>query len=76
MESSSPLSLPLLHLVGKRPVGRRATEEGSLGQDSSLCWERAGPLSRLSLGLLAQYSNPPLAAPAVRHGSNPYMSEQ
>lgn len=76
MESSSPLFLSLLDLVGKRPVGRRAAEEGSLGQASSLCWEKAGPLFWLSLGPLAQYSNPPLAAPAVRHGSNPYMSEQ
>lgn len=76
MGSSSPLPLPLLQIVGKRPMERRETEEGFFGQASILCRERDRPLSQLSLGPLAQYPNPPLAAPAVRHGSNPYMSEQ
>ena len=48
---------------------------GSLGQASSLRWE-TGAAVLVSWDLFVQCPSPPLAAPAVRHGSNPYMSEQ
>lgn len=72
---SSPLPLPLLQMVGKRPVGRRATEGAPLARPTAYAGRGKGHGPR-SPWAPYSVSEPPLAAPAVRHGSNPYMSEQ
>lgn len=68
MGSSSPVPFP----VGKKLAREEAGGEEWLpwlgGRGNHWLYSLWGPL--------AQYQSPPLAIPAVRHGSNPYMSEQ
>ena len=73
---AAPLPFSCYGWLGRGQWGGEQHRKGFLSQASRLHWERVGPLSWLSLGPLVQCSSPPLAAPAVRHGSNPYMSEQ